>query len=123
MRRKSFGVGEAVSARTRLIPAVLTAAATAFFLIFLMSGLASAQYKFDRAAFENLVPADSQETIPVGTKINVHNWEKYKRFMPIGMQALFSGKYGFKLTDAPEYTKCVAAKRSALLASPVAARR
>jgi Protein of unknown function (DUF1329) len=41
--------------------------------------------------------ADAQDTIPVGTKITMQNWQKYKAFMPDGMAVLFEGKYFWKM--------------------------
>ena len=43
-------------------------------------------------------PAD---TIPEGTKITPANWQQYSKFMPTGLQALFSGKYGAPNTIGP----------------------
>ncbi|MGH7987896.1 MAG: DUF1329 domain-containing protein [Candidatus Binataceae bacterium] len=37
------------------------------------------------------------DTIPVGTVITMQNWQRYKRFMPDGMVALFEGKYFWKM--------------------------
>jgi hypothetical protein len=70
----------------------------------LMPLRAAAQVKFDVHEYQALVDADSPETIPVGTRITVDNWSKYKRFMPIGMQALYSGKYFWRMGSGPEYT-------------------
>lgn len=36
-------------------------------------------------------------TIPVGTRITVTNWQKYKQFMPDGMIALFQARYYWKM--------------------------
>ena len=52
------------------------------------------------AAAANPGFADSMppgETIPVGTRITVENWHKYKKFMPDGMIALFQGAYYWKM--------------------------
>ncbi|HTW86539.1 MAG TPA: DUF1329 domain-containing protein [Candidatus Binataceae bacterium] len=35
--------------------------------------------------------------IPPGTKITMQNWHQYAAFMPAGMQALFEGKYFWKM--------------------------
>jgi len=43
-------------------------------------------------------PAD---TIPEGTKITPANWQQYSKFMPLGLQSLFSGKYGSPNTIGP----------------------
>jgi len=39
----------------------------------------------------------SQTTIPPGAKITMQNWQQYKQFMPVGMIALFEGKYFWKM--------------------------
>ncbi len=36
-------------------------------------------------------------SIPVGTRITVQNWQKYKQFMPDGMIAFFQGGYSWKM--------------------------
>src|ERR1700720_862091 len=41
------------------------------------------------------------DTIPEGTKITPANWQQYSKFMPYGLQALFSGKYGSPNTLGP----------------------
>ena len=38
-------------------------------------------------------------TIRAGTRITISNWQQYKAFMPDGMIALFSGKYGLKMPN------------------------
>jgi hypothetical protein len=43
-----------------------------------------------------------QETIPIGTKITMANWQSYKQFMPDGMIALFEGKYFWKMPSDVE---------------------
>src|SRR5579875_210479 len=42
-------------------------------------------------------PQTASDPIPLGTKITTANWEQYKQFMPDGMQALWSGKYFWKI--------------------------
>jgi hypothetical protein len=72
--------------------------------ILLASGTAAMAQQFDRKAYDELVDASSPDTIPPGTKITVHNWTQYKRFMPIWMQVAFSGKMHFHIADSPDYT-------------------
>lgn len=43
------------------------------------------------------VAVDAQDTIPVGTKITVQNWQQYRQFMDDGLQAFFSGRYFWKM--------------------------
>jgi hypothetical protein len=44
----------------------------------------------------------SDQTIPLGTQITTQNWQSYRKFMSDGMQALFSGKYFWKMPDSAE---------------------
>src|SRR5580704_6310408 len=37
------------------------------------------------------------DTIPVGTKITMRNWQQYRQFMPAGMAALFEGNLFWKM--------------------------
>src|ERR1700722_502136 len=39
------------------------------------------------------------DTIPVGTRITVENWQKYEQFMPDGMIALFQRRDYWKMPD------------------------
>jgi hypothetical protein len=39
----------------------------------------------------------SNEVVPSGTQISLDNWEKYRTFMPYGMQALFAGQYPWRI--------------------------
>ena len=58
-----------------------------------VAGAAQAeQMKFDPAAYTALVAGDASQSIPEGTKITLQNWQQYKNFMPIGVQAMFSQK-------------------------------
>jgi hypothetical protein len=71
----------------------------------LTAGGAAAQNlgAYSQALIDGMNPASSTETIPVGTKITQANWEKYRKFMPIGLQAFVSGQYFWKLENGPEY--------------------
>jgi hypothetical protein len=71
------------------------------------AGMAQAQIKFDPAAYTALASGDSSDTIPEGTRITLQNWEQYKKFMPIGMQAMFSQKYQWKIGSGPEFAMVV----------------
>jgi Protein of unknown function (DUF1329) len=73
-------------------------------LVLGLCGLSSAQLTYDVANYKALADADSNDTIPVGTKITVHNWQQYKRFMQMWMQAAFSGQYKWHVGAEPEYT-------------------
>jgi len=75
------------------IAVVLVAALT------LLCGIAVAQDlgTYDDKLIAELVPADSPDTIPVGTKITPGNWQQYRKFMTISLQAFMSGKYYWKM--------------------------
>src|ERR1700758_3432546 len=52
----------------------------------------------DRSEMDGwLKMSQNQGDIPVGTKITMQNWQQYKAFMPLGMQKLFEGAYGWKM--------------------------
>jgi hypothetical protein len=68
-----------------------------------VAAAARAEIKFDRANYDALAEASSPEGIPEGTRITLQNWQQYKRFMPIGMQALFSQQYPWKIGSGPEF--------------------
>ncbi|MGH7905811.1 MAG: DUF1329 domain-containing protein [Candidatus Binataceae bacterium] len=40
---------------------------------------------------------EAGNSIPAGAKITTRNWRQYRQFMPDGMQALFAGKYFWKM--------------------------
>lgn len=82
----------------------LGVAAGAVMLLWLTSGSAAAQMRFDPAAYKEMAPASSSETIPVGTRINLSNWTTYKKFLPLGVQALFSQKYLFRMGNDPGFS-------------------
>jgi hypothetical protein len=96
MARRSFDVGTSVGTF-----------ASAVFLSALLIGTARAAVTFDPNAYASLASADSKSTIPDGTKITVANWQQYKQFMPIGMQAVFAGAYNWKLDATPDSTVVV----------------
>jgi hypothetical protein len=49
-----------------------------------------------------LADTANQGTIPPGTKITMQNWQQFKQFMPVGMIALFEGKYYWKMPSDVE---------------------
>src|SRR5712671_3031849 len=49
------------------------------------------------AAESGEVPLENQPPLPEGTVITTQNWQQYKDYMPMYMQILFSGEYGYKL--------------------------
>ena len=69
-----------------------------------LAGTATAQFTFDNGArYKAEVDASSSETIPPGTQITKANWKQYENFLPVGIQALFSGQYVFKIGDDSDY--------------------
>src|SRR5271155_3217620 len=52
---------------------------------------ARAEMVFDEANYKALADDPSPDTIPIGTKITLQNWQQYKKFMPVWLQALYSG--------------------------------
>src|SRR5580700_11312109 len=68
---------------------------------------AGAQLNYDVANYKALADADSPETIPPGTKITLQNWQRYKKFMPIWVQAAFSGAYKWHVGSDAAYTVIV----------------
>jgi len=73
----------------------------------LNAGVAQAQVAFSEDAYRALADADSPDTIPVGTKITLQNWQRYKKFMPVQIQAVFSGQYPLHIGSEPMYTMAV----------------
>ncbi|MGO9062904.1 MAG: DUF1329 domain-containing protein [Candidatus Binataceae bacterium] len=57
---------------------------------------------FNEKLIDEFVPANSPETIPAGTRITTANWQQYRKFMPISLQAFMSGKYFWKMGSGPE---------------------
>ncbi len=82
---------------------ILAAALGLLCLIGSAQGVAQA-LDFNEQAFKQLVDIDSTATIPPGTKIAVANWKQYRQFMPIWMQAAYSGEYKAQVGSSPEFT-------------------
>lgn len=59
---------------------------------------------FDANTYKNLTDASSSETISVGTKIDSHNWQKFQKFIPPGIQYFYKGTGSIRTGDGPEYT-------------------
>ncbi len=73
----------------------------------ILGGQAGAQVVFDQRAYKALAQPGANETVAPGTEITLANWQQYKRFMPIALQALFSGKYPFRVGTGPDYKMMV----------------
>ena len=80
--------------RTSWLVAIIVAAAVAT-----LTAIASAQDlgTYDDKLIAQFNGADSTDTIPVGTKITAANWQQYRKFMTISLQAVMSGKYFWKM--------------------------
>lgn len=76
----------------------------ALLIMLVLCGVSKAQVNYTDQAEQDLVDASSAKTIPPGTVISKANWTQYRNFMPVGLQALFSGQYQFRIGDGPEYT-------------------
>ena len=73
-----------------------------------LTGSAAAQTSFDDGAhYKAEVDASSPDTVPPGTRITTANWKKYQNFLPVGIQALFGGQYGFKVGDGDDFAMVV----------------
>lgn len=69
------------------------------------AGAQSADYRhFDMQPYRAMVNAGSAETIPAGTQITLANWTKYRRFMPIWMQGLYSGQFAYRVPNSADYS-------------------
>ncbi|HKD65973.1 MAG TPA: DUF1329 domain-containing protein [Candidatus Binataceae bacterium] len=78
-------------------------------LVWLPSRAAQAAgFTYSDQEYSQLADASSPDTIPPGTKITVDNWQQYKKFMPLSLQAAFRGDYSFHLSNDPQYTLVVA---------------
>jgi hypothetical protein len=67
------------------------------FMLALLPALVSAQTT-DRSEMDQWVKDTAHQVEPpVGTVITMANWQQYKSVMPLGMQKLFQGVYGWKM--------------------------
>jgi len=78
-----------------------------FLILAQVAGVARAQNAFDPANYAALAAADSSDTIAPDTKITLENWQQYKKFLPIGVQAMFSQRYLWKIGAGPEFAMVV----------------
>jgi hypothetical protein len=73
-------------------------------LICALAGAAAAEMMYDPQHYHDLVDTSSPNTIPPGTKITLQNWQQYKNFMPLWLQASFRGDYHWHIGSGPEFT-------------------
>ncbi len=62
---------------------------------------------YDPGFVKDLADVNSPDTIAPGTQITVRNWRQYRRFMPLGLQKLYSGAYFWHVGNGPEFTMTV----------------
>jgi Protein of unknown function (DUF1329) len=62
---------------------------------------------FTVGPYSDLVSVGSERSIPQGTQITLQNWRDYKNFMPVSLQALYSGKYPWRVGPGADYTVTV----------------
>ena len=69
----------------------------------LLSGVAAAQDldTYNDALIKQFAEANSSDTIPSGTRITAGNWQQYRKFMVISLQAFMSGKYFWRMGNDP----------------------
>jgi hypothetical protein len=53
----------------------------------MIGAAANAQISFDPQTYRQMADANSAATIAPGTKITVKNWQQYRQFMPLWLQA------------------------------------
>jgi Protein of unknown function (DUF1329) len=87
--------------RSSVIGVVIIALATTFGLT---AGRVAAQDlgTYSQVLIDGMAAASSPETLPVSTKITTANWQQYRKFEPIGMQAFLSGQYFWRLGAGSE---------------------
>ena len=76
----------------------------ALFVICTTAQAVFAEMMFDPQHYRDLVDTSSSQTIPPGTKITLQNWRQYKNFMPVWLQATYSGDYHWHIGSGPEFT-------------------
>ncbi|HEV3115348.1 MAG TPA: DUF1329 domain-containing protein [Candidatus Binataceae bacterium] len=59
---------------------------------------------FERANYTAMVSSGSSETIEPGTQITLGNWQHYKRYLPFGIQVLYSGQYLWHVGSTADFT-------------------
>ena len=69
----------------------------------LPTGIATAQNlgTYDDKLIAQFNPADSQDTIRAGTRITTANWQQYRKYMTVSLQAFMSGNYFWKMGSGP----------------------
>jgi hypothetical protein len=89
-----------------LLGLVLSVALTAW----VSSAIAGSPIVWDMSSYNQLVPSTSADTVAPGTKINMANWQQYKKFMPVGLWTIIGGDQFYKVP--PDFEMDVAANQS-----------
>jgi hypothetical protein len=84
---------------------LLAPALKAVLICLLLDGVASAEpILFDRANYSSLAKIHSEDTIKPGAQITLRNWKQYRRYLPVGIQALYDRKEFLHVGDSPDFT-------------------
>src|ERR1700730_18632189 len=62
-------------------------------VVFMTVALATRPAMADQVVPPEMLAQKPTDTIPIGTRITPANWQQYSKFMPYGLQALFSGQH------------------------------
>jgi hypothetical protein len=78
--------------------ALTVALAAASLSLWLGGGFARAQVQvpYNAKRYQSLVAYNADAGIPVGTVITAQNWKQYQNFLPVGLQELYAGTFGWK---------------------------
>jgi hypothetical protein len=98
---KQSAASRGLQMKKAIVSATLLAGAV---FLGLAVGHANAQVRFAPKTYAALAPSGDGARIPEGTRITAQNWQQYRPFMTIGLQALFSGRYPLRVGPQPEYT-------------------
>lgn len=93
--------GHHLGAKSMLLAAGMFAAAVC--MLFSQSASAQELPRLDPSSYAALADVDSSATIPPGTRITLENWQRYKSFLPLGLQELYSQKLFWKVGAGPDF--------------------
>jgi hypothetical protein len=82
----------------------ITATTACALAIAVAAAAANAQISFNPQTYRQMADANSAATIAPGTKITLQNWQQYRRFMPLWLQAAYSGQYHWHIGSEPDFT-------------------
>jgi hypothetical protein len=75
--------------------AMLLAAAFSLVALLTSGGTARADQPYDPSTYTSM--GEATDSIPVGTRITIQNWQNYEKFMSLGLRSLMSQKYFWKV--------------------------